>query len=408
MTSLAQAVWLLATVGAIIASAVMNYHYMAGEGSGTQGQILGAVSVVLDLGKAVLPVLIASAWAVGARWRAGLGSAFLVLLVLFGLASALGFGEANKGSRVATREGATAILASVDVEIAALEAKRNGLQPHRSLPEAEAVLKAAWLAPVVEGQRTRGTLAAVSKQCTFVSAVTAELCREVQTIAVEVAAAGEGARIDARLAELRLEQRRLRALGAGQEADPQASVIRRLVGRLLPDPDLATIRAAVVGVLAVLIEGMSAFGLYLAGVHQRSGPADSATPATRAHVEEIGSSAAQGTDDIATCETVLPASRPPSALPAPEAQKMSAARWAVERLDFVTGGGVLLADAIADYRAFADAAGVEPLPDREFRQALIGAVLDLELEIHGQELRGVELAATQVDDVCSASGRMSR
>lgn len=111
---------------------------------------------------------------------------------MFGLASALGFGEANKGSRVATREGATAMLVSVDAEIAAFETKRNTLQPLRSLPEVEAVLKSAWLAPVVEGQRMRGTLVAVSKQCTFLSAVTIERCRAVQVIAVEVAAAGEG------------------------------------------------------------------------------------------------------------------------------------------------------------------------------------------------------------------------
>ena len=37
---LAQAVWLSATVGAIAASATMSYHYMAGEGTGAQGQIL--------------------------------------------------------------------------------------------------------------------------------------------------------------------------------------------------------------------------------------------------------------------------------------------------------------------------------------------------------------------------------
>jgi hypothetical protein len=62
----------LTTLGAIIASAMMNYHYMTGEGTGAQGQILGAVSVVLDLGKAVLPVLIAGACAAVAWWRAGL------------------------------------------------------------------------------------------------------------------------------------------------------------------------------------------------------------------------------------------------------------------------------------------------------------------------------------------------
>lgn len=76
---------------------------------------------------------------------------------------------------------------------------------------------------------------------------------------------------------------------------------------------------------------------------------------------------------------------------------MSAARWAVERLDFVADGRVLLADAVADYRACAATAGVAPLPDREFRHALIGAVLDLELEIHGQELRGVALPASHVE-----------
>lgn len=288
------------------------------------------------------------------------------------------------------------MLVSVDAEIAALETKRNTLQPHRSLPEVEAVLKAAWLAPVVEGQRMRGTLVAVSKQCTFISVVTAEPCQAVQAIAVEVAAAGESARIEARLAELRFEQRRLRALGAGQEADPQASVIRRLVGRLLPDPDLATIRAVVVGVLAVLIEGMSAFGLYLAGLHQRvSSDKDMASVTRPADVEENRPRAAQANENTQTGGSVLTHAGPRPALPAPEVHIMTAARWAVERLDFVNGGSVLLAVAIADYRACAAAAGLEPLPDREFRQALIGAVLDLELEIHGHELRGVALPSSQ-------------
>lgn len=390
---LAQAVWLLATVGAIIASATMNYHYMAGEGSGAQGPILGAVSVVLDLGKAVLPVLIAGAWALGAWWRAGLGSVFLVLLILFGFASALGFGEASKGGRVATREGATAVLASVESEIAALEGKRGALPSHRSLPEAEAALRAAWLVPVVEGRRVRGTVAAVSKQCTIVSAATIEPCRVVQSIMMEVAAAGEGARIDERLSEMRLEQRRLRALGAGQDADPQASVIRRLVGRLVPDPDRATVRAVIVGVLAVLIEGMSAFGLYLAGIQHRVMPRDSPAATVAAPSEDIASSigghlthAIAAGKNVAVIEQVSHV-----ALPAPDVPTLTAARWAVERLDFVTDGRLLLVDAIADYRACAVAAGVAPLSDREFQQALVAAVLDLELEIHGHELRGVAL-----------------
>ena len=398
MIRLAQAIWLLATAGAIGASAVMNYHYMAGEGSSGQGQILGAVSVVLDLGKAVLPVLIAAAWASGAWWRAGLGSVFLVLLVLFGLASALGFGEASKGGRVATREGASAMLASVDIEIAGLETKLSGLQAHRSLPEAEAALKAAWLAPVVDGQRARGTLAVVSKHCTTISAATVEPCRALQAIVMEVATAGEGARIEARLTDLRHEQRRLRVLGAGQDADPQASVIRRLVGSLIPDPDLATVRAVVVGVLAVLLEGMSAFGLYLAGIHQRANAVNEVAPTVLTdEVQGARSLPARLDSEAETSKGVLVEQASQPALPAPEVPTLSAARWAVERLDFVAGGRLRLADAIADYRAYAAAAGVAPLPERAFRHALIGAVLDLELEIYGQELRDVALPAIEVE-----------
>ena len=395
---LAQAVWLLATVGAIVASATMNYHYMAGEGAGTRGQILGAVSVVLDLGKAVLPVLIAGAWAARAWWRASLGSGFLALLILFGLASALGFGEASKGGRVATREGASAMLALVDAEVAALEARRDALPPHRSLAEAEAALRAAWLAPVVDGPRVRGTVATVSKQCTVLSVAVIEPCRALQALMVEVATAGEGTRIEARLVELRLEQRRLRALGAGQDPDPQATVIRRLVGRLLPDPDLATVRAVVVGVLAVLIEGMSAFGLYLAGIHHRAranGSPASVELSACAYGDRV--CAAQDNREVTGHDAVLIDRASQPALPAPQVQTMTAARWAVERLDFVAGGRVQLADAIADYRACAAAAGVAPLSDRAFRQALIGAVLDLELEIHGQELRDVALPRLPVE-----------
>ena len=85
------------TLVVIGASAAMNYHYMAQEGVGTAGQILGVVSVAFDAIKAMLPIQIAAAVAVGAWLRAGLGSGFLVLFLVFGLASALGFGEGSKG-----------------------------------------------------------------------------------------------------------------------------------------------------------------------------------------------------------------------------------------------------------------------------------------------------------------------
>ena len=163
---------------------------------------------------------------------------------------------------------------------------------------------------------------------------------------------------------------------------------------------LVTFQSGAAGqpVNAVLVEGMSAFGLYLAGIHQRASPDDDAAPVVLAEEVQGARSVVTRVDsDAEASKPVLVEQASQPALPAPELPTMSAARWAVERLDFVAGGSVRLADAIADYRACAAAAGVAPLTDREFRHALIGAVLDLELEIHGQELRDVALPPERVE-----------
>jgi hypothetical protein len=87
----------------------------------------------------------------------------------------------------------------------------------------------------------------------------------------ELGAALAGARKDQRRAELRKEVRELRAKGAGQDMDPQASILTQLAKRWVPEVDFSDVRMMLTLFVAVLVEFGAAFGLYLAAGPEAAG-----------------------------------------------------------------------------------------------------------------------------------------
>lgn len=276
----------LATLAIIAVSAAMNFEFAYGLGTTPRSSMIyGVGSVAADLLKAVLPILIASALAARAFGQAAIGTFIFACCLLLAFAASVGFGAENRGSKAGTREGLNATLASVQGDLSTFEARRKGLRPHRPLQEAEAALTAALAGPVMEGTRLRGTLAAISRDCTRIDVTTKDGCDRVGELRQEVAAAAEAARLDARIQSLKSEERTLIQSGAGQDADPQATAITRIVGKMVGGIDAAFVRSGLSFLLALVVEAVSAFGLYACGVRHAAPQKSSRRDPDRADIQ---------------------------------------------------------------------------------------------------------------------------
>ncbi len=360
----------------IAASAWMNFEYMYGEGLGRAALVLGVMSVAFDLIKALLPIVIAAALAERAWLRAGVASFFLVPLVAFGFVSALGFGESNKGNRVTTREALAAELRDADRDLDAARSRLKELGSSR--PAAVIVAELAGLKKDRLWDSSKGC-----KEPTIPAS--REMCKTVERLNGEAATAAEVQLLTQKIDRLGNEVQRLRSRGAGGDADPQASAIRRIVGHLLPQSvDAAVIRSGVVWLFAVLVEGWSAFGLFICGVRhwerKRTSTAD-------LH----GDDNTEKKLEVAWEERTAPPVAEPISIVEDE-RVLRAAAWALARLDFTDSSGLMsFEEAFDDYVSVAAQYGKTCLPQREFRRALIGIVVELDCEVWGNEFRQVRL-----------------
>jgi hypothetical protein len=344
MGRLAQAIGVAATLAMVLASAAMNYAFGYSLGTSERnGLILGGLAVAADLAKAVGPILIAAAWAAGAYGRALAGSGLFALTVVLGFVSALGFGAENRGGSLAGRESMAAALREADRDVTATDARLRGLGAVRPAPAIEAELRG------LRGERAWET----SKGCTQVTApASRDLCRRVTGLESELATAAEVSVLERKLERLGHEVRRLRAAGAGGDADPQTGAIRQLVSWLLGEVAADSVRTALVLLLAVTVEGFSAFGLYACGVGWRANTAPLAPPAP-----------------------IVAPSPPRTALAPPP--PWSVMDYQLARIDFQDGASVTLAEVREDYEREAARRGVPALPPESFAAAWTTTMAEL-------------------------------
>jgi hypothetical protein len=99
----------LAGIIFIAASAAMNWMSRRAQGkTALEGQILGRVSIAVDVVKALSPFFIAAAW-VHRQWlrAAGLSFAVFAPFFTFSVLSALGFVASNRGAVASGRAAAS-------------------------------------------------------------------------------------------------------------------------------------------------------------------------------------------------------------------------------------------------------------------------------------------------------------
>jgi hypothetical protein len=239
-------------------SGVMNYLFMASLGkTPLEGQVLGAASAAADVLKALLPFFIAWSWA-AKRVVAALGALVFVFFAGFSLLSAIGFAADTRVTLVEGRENLAHSLDRVMGSLNTLEARRSGLPVHRP---------AAVLEQEIEAKRQNRRWHATKDCSNATEGESRTFCEEYFRLRAELAAAQEAERLSMEIGSLQVEGAKLRENGAGQDSDPQTSLLSRITGQ---DPE--PVRFALTIAVALLVEIGASLGLFLASGHNL-GPA---------------------------------------------------------------------------------------------------------------------------------------
>lgn len=243
----------------IAASMLMNWTFWTGQGADKQtSQVLGAVSIGIDVFKALLPLIIAWAWSSRSRLGALIGSAFFVGCLAFSFFSAMGFAASSRAAVTGGREAITLRYAAVGHE---LKDAKERMAPIKS-GRPQTVLEEA-LTKAKQDRRWPS-----SKECTDATVEPSrQFCKEVADLRIELAGVVEAERLRDRIATLTAEIDRLVEAGARMEQDPQAGVLARISGLRIE-----SVQTSLVVLLALLVEFGAAFGLFLALLPLRGGP----------------------------------------------------------------------------------------------------------------------------------------
>lgn len=251
----------VATLLGVVASLVMlgvsgsmNYLFMSGLGkSALEGQVLGAASAAADGLKALLPFFIWWAWQYKRRIPAILGSGVWLFFVGFSLLSAIGFSATNRGAVTDTREGMAATFETVQADLQRAEARLAALPAHRP---------AQVVQQTIEGLKQNRRWTSTSGCTDATASASRSFCEGFFQAKGELAAAVEGERLRRQIEGLKREVQRLRKAGAGQDTDPQVSLLSKIFGQ-----SEGFFRISLIVVVALLVELGSSMGLWLSTAH---------------------------------------------------------------------------------------------------------------------------------------------
>lgn len=256
MLASAQLVGLLATLTLVGTSMAMNAIYLMGQGkTPEEAYVFVALSLAADAWKAVLPLLIAAAWAERRRVVAVAGGILLAITLAFSFGSALGYAAQNRGFLAGTREFASAQLVGLVEEKRRLDVQLAAYAGHRPAGVIEAEMS---------GRRTDRLWTRSAACRDMQSAELRDFCRSYRALEVQMAGVAERQRLDSARRDVDREMARLIAAGAGQDSDAQVGFIVRLTGYTSP-----VVRDALLVAVAVVVEFGSAFGLLIIGVPKR-------------------------------------------------------------------------------------------------------------------------------------------
>lgn len=327
-------------------SAFCNWRFGLSLASGFDAQIYALLGASADLFKALVPLMIAAAWAARERLRAIVGVVVFGVLTTYSLASAIGLYSLSRENAVS------------DVEVVQVEHQRLTRELTRTreeLSELGSVRLPETVASAIAATK-HDQIYTRSGECTDATAKSSrDLCARLADLKGELAIAQEAAALRDRIRNLQANLSGLDMDKVLRSADPQAEALARLTG--WPPMD---VRTGLALLIAVLIELGSGLGLWLAtagspGPAQAfvsrkqglqnpiQGPIVHADGSQMPLLENSGFSA----NDEFTVET-----------------------WAADRIERSLHGQVTPSELRDDYAAWCRARGGEPVSDNKFGRDL--------------------------------------
>lgn len=347
MRQLLSTIAVLAAVLMIGVSTAMNFLFMKSLATTEiEGLVLGSASAAADILKAALPWFIALAFA-GCRYMFSIvGTAVFLMFSLFSFASALGFAADIRGTLTGTREAATAELRRLEAEHDRVSRQLEGSGRFRAVAIIEAEKRA----------RQQDRRFTATKACTDATApASREFCTSYLLLDAEIASAAEAARLRETLATIGTSITRLRSRGAGHDADPQVSVLARILHL-----DHGVVRNALIIGAALLVELGSGLGLWLALGH---------SDAKQRPERKDKTSVLQVIDQIQQA----PAMALPAAPTAVEALQRTGevVDFCVECLHPSDTGGLTLLALFRDYQSWCRVQGFTPMDAASFETEFV-------------------------------------
>ena len=164
------------------------YGYSLGQ-SHEKAQLFGWANLAADVWKAFGLIAISMLWRARHYRAAAFACLAWLMCLLFGLNSALGLYVHDRATLTGTREAQHATYQDTENSLAAVAEKLRTRKADRSVGEVEEEIAAILARAIMSGERVRGTVASISRDCTKIDTVTRQACDEVAALRQELAAA---------------------------------------------------------------------------------------------------------------------------------------------------------------------------------------------------------------------------
>lgn len=338
-------------------SAAMNWRFGFSLGrTEFDGQIYGAASAAADCMKALVPFFFFAAVR-NRMWSQAVASALVwVVVMAYSLTSALGHAALNRLDTTGQRAATVATYKDHRADLARAKEQLSWIPQHRPAQTVQSDIDA------LKNERPWTW----TKGCIDVSGAKGRgFCQKYHALTAEFASAEQSIALEARIADIETKIAQSSGAAVVSEADPQAAVLTRLAGILLPSIKIDDVQTGLAVFVALLLEVGSAFGMYIAfsqwRLYDRHTPtAPRIVPVSTAAVAAKAPKPAALAKPRSTANDNRSA---PARLIAPETD---VERFYKERIESRDGSTVGATEMFEDYCTWCEQLGKEPLAHPNF------------------------------------------
>lgn len=342
-------------------SAAMNWRF--GFQLGTtelDGLIYGSASAAADGLKALVPFFLFAA--IRNRMWAQAAASVLVWVVVttYSLTAALGHAALNRQQTTGQRVAEATSFNALTADLKRAEEQLSWVPQHRPSATVQAEMS------VMEQSRKWAATQACADATIRSSR---DFCQKYNELKAELGAANQAAKLEQRIADARTQLAQYNGTGYGA-ADPQAHILAKLTGMVVPGIQVEDVQMALAVFIALLLEVGSGLGMYIAFSQWRMNPVarvavkPTAVPMARMAEADVtpvtpirSSEAVEGANDNAT-ERLAPVATSTPRLVAPQSD---VERYSKERIEEQDGSSLTATALYEDYCAWCEEQDKEPL-----------------------------------------------